>query len=92
MPNVRLDLIVAETDDALTKLRAGSIEVAVVVGEPPDGLPSDGFYRRHLLSIRSEWCCRAGTRWQPAARSTSAGWPMKGGWASALAPGIAAKW
>jgi len=50
MPNVRLDLVVAETDDALAKLGAGSIDVAVVVGESFDGLSSDGLYRRHLLS------------------------------------------
>jgi DNA-binding transcriptional LysR family regulator len=50
LPNVRLDLVVAETDEALASLRDGSIDVAVVIESSSDKLCSDGLYRHHLLS------------------------------------------
>ena len=51
LPKVALDLTVAEPDEAILNLRAGLIDVAVVVETfPPGQAPDDGLYRRHLLS------------------------------------------
>jgi DNA-binding transcriptional LysR family regulator len=52
LPNVSLELVVVETDDAVVNLRAGSIDVAVVVATSgPDRPPSeDGLVHRHLVS------------------------------------------
>lgn len=49
-PDVELTLSVAEPDVALPQLRAGEVDVAVVV-EPyaPDALPDDDLLREHLL-------------------------------------------
>lgn len=51
LPNVALELVVAEPDEALAKLRGGTIDVAVVVeGFGPGNAPDDGFDRRHILA------------------------------------------
>lgn len=50
LPNVWLDLVVVETDEALASLRDGSIDIAVVIEGPPDEPWSDGLCRQHLLS------------------------------------------
>lgn len=51
LPKVALDLTVAEPDEAILNLRAGLIDVAVVVETfAEDDAPDDGLYRRHLLS------------------------------------------
>jgi len=51
VPKVALDLVVAEPDDALARLRRAEIDVAVVVeGFPPGGEPDDGLERLHLVS------------------------------------------
>ena len=49
-PGVRLELQVAEQDEALQALRAGTVDVAVVL-EPSQGspLPVEGLVREHLL-------------------------------------------
>jgi len=50
-PRVALDLVVAEPDEALSRLRAGVIDVAVLVeGFGPGEEPDDGLHRRHLLA------------------------------------------
>lgn len=51
MPNVGLELIVAEPDQAMASLRQGDIDVAVVVEAARPGQPvADGLWHRHLLS------------------------------------------
>jgi DNA-binding transcriptional LysR family regulator len=51
MPNVGLELIVAEPDQAMASLRQGEIDVAVVVETARPGYaPDDGLCHRHLLS------------------------------------------
>lgn len=51
LPGVALDLTVLEPDEAIANLRAGTIDVAVVVEAfAPGHAPSDGLRRRHLLS------------------------------------------
>ncbi|HTW08517.1 MAG TPA: LysR family transcriptional regulator [Acidimicrobiales bacterium] len=51
LPNVALDLVVAETDQSLANLRSGTIDVAIVVEPFGRGhAPEDGLYRRHLLA------------------------------------------
>ncbi|MCU1494944.1 MAG: LysR family transcriptional regulator [Acidimicrobiaceae bacterium] len=50
-PNVALDLVVAETEDAVAALRSGSLDIAVALqffGE--SGMPDDGLVYEHLLS------------------------------------------
>jgi len=51
LPEVALDLMVVEPDEAITNLHAGTIDVAVVVETfAPGHAPSDGLRRRHLLT------------------------------------------
>jgi DNA-binding transcriptional LysR family regulator len=51
MPKVRLDLIVAEPEEAVGLLKQGSIDVAVVVEDHVPGFTAGaGLQRRHLLS------------------------------------------
>lgn len=50
MPKVALDVVVAEPDEAITRLREGDIDVAVVVESAAGFSPSDVFECRHLLS------------------------------------------
>jgi DNA-binding transcriptional LysR family regulator len=51
LPKVALDLTVAEPDEAIINLRAGAIDVAVVVETfGPGHEPKDGLHRRHLLT------------------------------------------
>ena len=50
-PNIALDLIVVEADEAITNLRNGSIDVAVAVqGKSPGDIVDDGLIHRHLLA------------------------------------------
>ncbi|HYA44701.1 MAG TPA: LysR family transcriptional regulator [Acidimicrobiales bacterium] len=50
-PKVALGVTVAEPDEAIANLRAGAIDIAVVVeGFAPGHAPRDGLRRRHLLS------------------------------------------
>ena len=50
-PSVALDLVVVESDEAITTLRSGSIEVLVAVEErSPGDVPDDDLVRRHLLA------------------------------------------
>lgn len=51
VPNVALDLVVAEPDEAIARLRQAEIDVAVLVeGFPPGAAPDDGLQRLHLVS------------------------------------------
>jgi DNA-binding transcriptional LysR family regulator len=51
LPNVALELVVAEPDEALARLRAGTIDIAVVVENfGPGRAPDDGLQRRYLLA------------------------------------------
>ncbi len=50
-PDVALDFVVAEPDEATGHLRAGSVDVAVVVLPKPPGEPvDDGLVHHHLLA------------------------------------------
>jgi DNA-binding transcriptional LysR family regulator len=48
-PGVELDLTIAEAPEATESVTNGQVDVAVVIGPPPDSLPSDGLKRLHLL-------------------------------------------
>ncbi|HTV10906.1 MAG TPA: LysR substrate-binding domain-containing protein [Acidimicrobiales bacterium] len=50
-PRIALDLVVVEPDEGLARLRAGSIDVAVVVEAfGPGQEPDDGLFRTHMLA------------------------------------------
>ena len=50
-PNIALDLVVLEPDEAITALRNGSIDVAVTVQtRSPGDVADDGLVHRHLLA------------------------------------------
>ncbi len=50
-PNVALDLVVVESDEAIATLRSGSIEVLVAVeARSPGDAPRDDLVHRHLLA------------------------------------------